>query len=570
MQQKIIQSKHCKHCNTPFDISDTDLEFYEKVSPVIWWVKYNIPTPTLCPDCRQQRRFTFRNERKLYKRKCDFSWKDIVSIYSPDKPYKVYDNDVWWSDKWNSLDYWKDYNFKLSAFDQFDELMKKVPFQKSFTTISCENSEYGNHTGELKDCFLCFATWASENTHYSTRTTNTKDSLDLLWADKLSNCYQCVWCINSNKCFYSKNCSDSYNLISCIDCVWCSDCILCTNLNWKKYCIENKQYSKEEYFVNKKLLIKKIFKEWWNSLKEIESKMIHKNLDIINSQNCLGDNISNCKNSYYVFDVADIQDCKYGILSTNQANDVYDATWFWAKLDKWYEIVDVWLNWYLNCFCIVCHNNSNIFYSLNCYNSNNLFLCIWLKNKSFCILNKQYTKEEYEKLVPKIIEHMIKTWEWWEFFPSSLSPFTYNETIAMEYFPLIKENAKEKWFNWSDYEASFPKVEKVIKANMLPDDIKDIPDDILNWAIESEIESTEGFNPLYRIIAQELEFYRKHNLPIPKRHPDQRHLDRMSLRNPRKLFDRKCDKCRTDIKSSYSPERPEKVYCEDCYNKEVY
>jgi hypothetical protein len=26
--------------------------------------------------------------------------------------------------------------------------------------------------------------------------------------------------------------------------------------------------------------------------------------------------------------------------------------------------------------------------------------------KEYCILNKQYTKEEYEILVPKIIEHM--------------------------------------------------------------------------------------------------------------------------------------------------------------------
>jgi len=30
----------------------------------------------------------------------------------------------------------------------------------------------------------------------------------------------------------------------------------------------------------------------------------------------------------------------------------------------------------------------------------------------YCILNKQYSKEEYEELVPKIIEHMQKTGEW--------------------------------------------------------------------------------------------------------------------------------------------------------------
>ena len=108
-------------------------------------------------------------------------------------------------------------------------------------------------------------------------------------------------------------------------------------------------------------------------------------------------------------------------------------------------------------------------------------------------------------------------------------------------------------------------VYKIIPANKLPDSISDIPDDILNWAIECEVTKKP-----FRIIKQELEFYRKHNLPIPRKHPDQRHLDRMSLRNPRKLFDRNCDKCWVNMKTTYSTDREEKVYCEECYNKEVY
>jgi len=68
----------------------------------------------------------------------------------------------------------------------------------------------------------------------------------------------------------------------------------------------------------------------------------------------------------------------------------------------------------------------------------------------------------------------------------------------------------------------------------------------------------------------EIEFYLKHDLPLPKRHPDQRHIDRMNLRNPRKLFDRTCAKCGMDIQTTYAPEKPEIVYCETCYNKEIY
>ena len=123
----------------------------------------------------------------------------------------------------------------------------------------------------------------------------------------------------------------------------------------------------------------------------------------------------------------------------------------------------------------------------------------------------------------------------------------------------------EPIFHWSDYEPPFPQVEKIIPASKLPDDIASIPDDILNWAIECEVTGKP-----FRIIKQELEFYRKHHIPIPRKHPDQRHLERMQQRNPRKLFHRKCDQCQKPIQTTYSPERKERVYCESCYEKEMY
>lgn len=82
---------------------------------------------------------------------------------------------------------------------------------------------------------------------------------------------------------------------------------------------------------------------------------------------------------------------------------------------------------------------NNSFYCINCHNSSEIFWCIWLRNKQYCILNKQYTKEQYYEILPRLIEYMLKKWEWWEFFPSYLSPFWYNETVAGEYFPMTRE-----------------------------------------------------------------------------------------------------------------------------------
>lgn len=188
-----------------------------------------------------------------------------------------------------------------------------------------------------------------------------------------------------------------------------------------------------------------------------------------------------------------------------------------------------------------------------------------MRNKQYCIFNKQYSKEEYEGLVAKIITHMQSTGEWGEFFPSALSPYGYNQTLANEAFPLSKSEAIAQGFHWTDYEAPFPKVEKIIPADKLPKNIEDVPDDILNWAIECELTKKP-----FKIIAQELVFYRKHGISVPRRHPDQRHLDRAALRNPRKLFERNCDKCEVLMQTSYHPESPETVYCEACYSAEVY
>ena len=204
---------------------------------------------------------------------------------------------------------------------------------------------------------------------------------------------------------------------------------------------------------------------------------------------------------------------------------------------------------------------SELNYCQHCFYSSYLFGCISLKRNKYCILNKQYNKEEYEQLVPKIIEHMKQTGEWGEFFPVAISPFAYNETVAQDYFPLSETEAIERGWRWKNIqEPDFSDVKKKIAAEKLPENIADIPDDILEWAI---VCAESG--RLFKVQKGELVFYRKMRLPIPNFHPDVRHSKRMSLRNPRYLRSRNCQKCNVEIRTTYSPHQPEVVYCEQCY-----
>ncbi|MDA1209081.1 MAG: hypothetical protein O2904_03570, partial [bacterium] len=217
-------------------------------------------------------------------------------------------------------------------------------------------------------------------------------------------------------------------------------------------------------------------------------------------------------------------------------------------------------------FCDACWPNChNLLYCNVCSSSHHCFGCIGLKQKSYCIFNKQYTKEEYEKLVPKIITQMMERKEWGEFFPVKTSVFGYNETPAQRHQPLTKEEVLAKSWSWKDEEDQTLDVKKVIDAKQLPDSSTDTPDDILHWAIRC----TETDRP-FRITKQELGFYREMHLPIPRLHPDERSRLRMLKRNPRKLWDHTCDKCSTSMKSSYDPARSETVYCESCYRHAMY
>src|SRR3990167_4033493 len=121
--------KQCANtwCQASFEITDSDLAFYDKISPVFGGKKYAIPAPTFCPDCRLQRRMSFRNERKLYQRTCDLTGKPIISVYATEKPFKVYDQKEWWSDRWDPHTYGRAIDRKKPFFEQFQALLREVP-----------------------------------------------------------------------------------------------------------------------------------------------------------------------------------------------------------------------------------------------------------------------------------------------------------------------------------------------------------------------------------------------------------------------------------------------------------
>jgi len=285
----------------------------------------------------------------------------------------------------------------------------------------------------------------------------------------------------------------------------------------------------------------------------------------LNCEGSTGDYLVNCHNAIDCSVCINIEDSKY-LVECEGVKDSMDLSMHDKDVVLCYELCTGGEKSYLTRFSVGAIAAPNTLYTYSCFYLEDSFGCDGFHaRRRNCILNKQYTKDEYEDLVPKIIAKMRSEGKWGEFFPIELSPFAYNETLAQEYLPLTKEEVTARGWQWRDQNDEMPKVAKVIPASKLPASIADIPDDIVNWAIECEVTKKP-----FKIIKQELEFYRKMQLPIPRLHPDERHRRRMALRNPRKLWSRECAKCHQPMTTSYPPERPEIVYCERCYLETVY
>lgn len=526
---QIIDTRICRVSWKEFIITQQDADFYKKIAPTFGEYIAEIPFPTLCPEERQRRRFVFRNERKLYRRECDATQRQIISIYRPNNGYTIYDQSVWWSDSRDAMEYWIEFDFTRTFSLQFDELMRVVPRVNLLNDYKNQvNSSYVHLCGPAQNCHLIFEAEQDKDCSYSYIIWWCNDCYDCTQIDDSSSCYQCVYAKNCFGCKYCYKIINCTNMFLCEDCYGSSDCFMSTNLENKKYMILNKQYSKEEYF---HMIDQYTHKYTVPQLQEYFGKFNASQWYVRSHEGVWNENViwslsKNCKNCIEADYCTNIKDCKY-VSILNGWEDCYDYDSWWDKSSLMYEVQNSWRNCQRVLFSeFIWSECSNIYYSDLCPSWNkNLFWCVWLRWKEYCIFNKQYTQEEYETLVPKIIEHMKTTGERGEFFDPSLSPFGYNETVAQEYYPTSKKKALMKWFKRSNYEAPAPKSNNITKWSDLPDSIGEIDDSILQTAIECEVTGK-----LFRIQSRELAFYRKHGIPVPRKHPDQRHLERLEMR----------------------------------------
>ena len=580
------ETRTCQSCKTDFTIEPEDLSFYQKI---------DVPPPTWCPECRNMRRVAWREHRTLYHGSCALCKKETLSIHIPGGPFTVYCRECWISDRWDPMEYGREYDFTKPFFAQYRELMEQVP-RPALTGTNMVNSEYAHASVSCKNCYYVFWSYFSQDSQYDHGLLLSRDTYDSYTTDNSDHAYETLHCnrlFRTSFAYFSDECLDSAMLYNCLG---CSDCFGCVNLRKQKYCLWNEQLSKEEYTTK--------VKEWdlgsYSKLKEAQAKLEklrlslpHRYAHILNSINVEGDVIrdaKNCKECYAVLD--GVENCKYIYFGGLNLKDSQDVSAGGDMAELLYETVGATRS--SRCFFSAgCTNAKDVMYS-DWSNLSDLFGCVGLKKKQYCILNRQYKREEYFVMIEKIKKHMDdmpytdkkgRVYKYGEFFPSELSAYAYNESIAFLWYPKTKQEVLSEGWRWQEPPTRSYEVSKDPKD--LPDHIRDVDDGILQEIIGCLHQGAcnHECSTAFRLTPQELAFYRDMNLALPRLCPKCRFAERFAIRNGYRLWPRQCmcgrskyananshahgvESCSNEFKTTFEPDRVEIVYCEQCYKAE--
>jgi len=550
-----------KYCEGEFEITKEDIEFLKML---------RVPAPNYCPTCRRIRRFSHIINFRLFKIKCDVPnhSESMISIYGDECPFPVYDYKYFTGDEFDPFAYGVKYSRSTHIIDDLLDLRKKFPMPSFLNRDPLSvNSDFSNSGRDLKNAYYTGSCYHSENIWYSVflnKSNNIMDSNIVMDSEFVYSSFRSDHIYKSSYVYYSNNCLESMFLYDCRN---CQNCFGCVNLRGAKYTVFNKQLTKKEYenFINS------IYPLSRETVKENEEKFwdLVKSLPINASRNVASGDVSGVliKNTHNAFDVTDSNQSENvrhsdGCIVHSNSMDVFYSGGGSSLL---YSTVNIGSHSSGVKFSVSSKASTDSEFIFNCNNINNCFMCFGLRNKSYCVLNIQYSKDEYYKIVDEIKSDMINQGEYGDGFGIEFSAQSYNFSAGQITFPLSDEEiiklggyvSKEPESNVGDI--------KIISINDLPKTINEVTDNILNYAIKCE----KSGRP-FKIVESELQFYREMKLPLPVRHPIFRIQEKTSINPIGKIYKAVCLKCSNSMNSVFGPKDGYVLYCEKCYNKEIY
>ncbi|MFN8391817.1 MAG: hypothetical protein U0136_16125 [Bdellovibrionota bacterium] len=519
--------------------------------------------PTVSPFERLRNMLVFRNRIYLHRTTCAATAQSILSAIPPQAGHTIYDAEYWDSDRWDGLEYGRDYDFSRTFFSQFADLFRVVPLPNlAVIRSTMENSDYCNGITGAKNSYLLFTSHSSQDCMHSMAVNHSRDIFDCIDVKRSELCYGCEHIVNCYQLFFAsncENCSDSSFLVGCSS---CRNCFGCVNLVNKEYVFFNEQLTKADFearisafdlgSASKLGAMERQFRDY---AAQFPKKFCWGKLSESSSGNYINES-KRCSNCYYVTGAEDLE---HSFWITRGKSSFFHCS-FGMGSELIYNSVTCGDGAYNLKFCVDCWPNTrDLEYCIYTgRGAESCFACVGLRRRKHCILNKQYSQSEYEHLVRRIKEHMRSTGEYGRFFPPQLSPFAYNRSEARYYLPSHETYVTGLGYRWETEPLS-----ELTLGTAPPDQIRDVTDDVLEQTFQCERSGRS-----YKIQKKELHFHRTFHLPLPRCAPLNRIETRAECLRFAPLEHRICARCSTNVLTMFG-DHPAGILCENCFQEEA-
>ncbi|MDA1038209.1 MAG: hypothetical protein O2877_00795 [bacterium] len=531
-----------------------------------WYKKFNMPPSKLSQNTRWKWEAYYDIGYQFWWNKHFDTGKPVLSFHHPATGVRVLPDKEWHARDFSNIQ--KPLDLNRPFFDQMQALLREVPMPATFNKEEPENSIALFSFGD-RDSYFTFAC-RSARSFFLIGAFDVEDTSAVFLSSESSKSHSVLHSHRIYNCRYVRESFDCMDSVFLFDCRNCKNCFGASNKRNAEYVWFNEQLSKSEWERRRAEVDLGSRRVVEDHMRHFEKLLLEESVwpESFNfgSEDAIGDYLNQATRCYYCFD------------SEKGAVDNYWSAWMYGAPTQ-------------NAFCWGAVNSSECYlcvsspessrlkcsyrstrceqseYLFGCIDCVNCFGCIGIKNKQFCILNKQYSEEDYWNLVDQLKCQLLEDGSYGEYFPTTMATTYVPENGAVLYAGASESDMRALGGLVFDPESEGATGKDRVDLAMarrveeIPDSIDDLSDDWIGVPIyDSHTKRTFAF------LKPEVEYYRKMRIAPPAEHFVLRMKQLSDVGQKAQFIHKHCSACSKEIVVSVNLRYPDrKIYCRDCY-----
>ena len=524
---------------------------------------YNVPPSKYAPDTRMKLIMgNFVVFDVWYNKHAD-TGAPIITNTHPATGIRVLPDEEWFQQDFTS--HAINLDLETPFFDQLYRLRVSVPLAASYNYVSAENSIAFISLGD-QDSYFVLAS-KSKRCCYAMNAHDAEDSAELATVRMIRSSYHLAHCERMYECCFAQESYDCLKSDFLFDCRNCENCFGATNKRNEKYVWMNEQLSKEEWEKRRAEVDLSTWsgrQTWEASFRDLMKQAVWPENFNIQVENVTGDYVTKSHNivdGYFVWEGSHDLDHTAFAYGTASEHCSY-VTGLFSSSRCYYGIgtgdsSDVRFSLSITSRC------HEVEYSNSCYDCEYCFGCFGLQKKKYCILNKQYTEEEYWQRVDALKCAMLDRGEYGDLPSLKFSTQRWETSGA----PIVYGATKEECMKLGalDFEPGADGAEGPAVDASLVNSIDEIPD-----RADESLAGKPFLDPVsgrrFAYLKPELKLHEKLGVAPPRMHPTRRINELYAEMNYAVFEDIPCVKCAKPIRVAKNRHYPDRlIYCKECY-----